>query len=82
MSLSAALNVAKYSGEKDVDSGKSVQFSSPVDFNTLPVDCPNFPTLTAAMLSCVCRGTKKMRALGEKFMAVAKKIHCDSGHTC
>ena len=39
-----------------------IQFSSPVDFNTMPVDCQNFLALTAAMLSCVCRGTKTMRA--------------------
>ena len=32
----------------------TIQFSSPVDFNTLPVDCRNFLALTAAKLSCVC----------------------------
>ena len=31
-----------------------IQFSSPVDFNTLPVDCQNFLPLTTGMLCCVC----------------------------
>ena len=47
---------------RSMKGGRSIQFSSPVDFNTLPVDCRNFLALTAAMLSCVCRGTKTMRA--------------------
>ena len=33
--------------------GSSIQFSSPADSNTLPVDCWNFLKLTAAMLCCV-----------------------------
>ena len=39
-----------------------VQFTSPLDFNTLPVDSWNFLALTAAMLCWVCRGTKTMGA--------------------
>ena len=41
---------------------RGIQFSSHVDFNTLPVDCQNFLALTAAMLCFVCCGTKTMRA--------------------
>ena len=39
-----------------------IQLSSPVDFNTLPVDCRNFLVLMAAMLCCVFCGTKTMQA--------------------
>ena len=31
----------------------TIQFSSPVDFNTLPVDCRNFLALTAVLLCCL-----------------------------
>ena len=39
-----------------------IQFSSTLDFNTLPVDCQNFIPLTVAMLCSVCCGTKTMQA--------------------
>ena len=40
----------------------TIQFSAPVDFNTVPVEWRNFLALSAAMLCCVCRGTKTMAA--------------------
>ena len=40
----------------------SIQYSSPVDFNRLPVDCWNLLALTAAMLCCVCCHTKTLQA--------------------
>ena len=40
----------------------SIQYSSPVDFNRLPVDCWNLLALTAAMLCCVCFHTKTLQA--------------------
>ena len=38
-----------------------IQFHSPVDFKTLPVDCRTFIALTAVLLCCICCGKKTAR---------------------
>ena len=40
----------------------TIQFSTPVEFNTLPVEWRNFLALPAAILCCVYRGTNPMPA--------------------